>query len=178
MPYYRFNFETPLSLETALARVRAITDDPGNFHSSFFFRSSMVPLIQLLRRMRREDEGGPRAVEPAEKPSPLFWGEVGGDSFRVRRKINYRNSFLPLVRGRIHPVIGGATVSVVMYLHPFVAAFMVFWLSAAVHFVWHNLSPARYMQFGMFLLFPIIFTCGAFFFEALKARRLLEDALK
>ena len=68
-------FDT-FSLETPLA--------PGEV------RARLAAAVEPKRRLRL---GGGRCP---------FEGEVEGDSFRVSRVINYRNSFLPHVRGRVH----------------------------------------------------------------------------
>ena len=46
-----------------------------------------------------------------EKP---YQGEIDGENFRVRRIIRYRNSYLPVIKGRIIPGVGETNVSIVM----------------------------------------------------------------
>lgn len=59
-----------------------------------------------------------------------FVGNVKGTTFECERDINYRNSFLPQVKGTLTPDAehGGSRVAVVLALHPLVAAFMYAWL--------------------------------------------------
>src|ERR1700730_11232299 len=47
-----------------------------------------------------------------------FLGTVEGHRFRIRRDIQYRNSFLPLIRGRIVSTPTGSRVNVFMFMHP------------------------------------------------------------
>lgn len=61
-------------------------------------------------------------------PRP-FAGEVEDDSFRIRRRIRYRNSFLPRIEGHMASASGGTRVDVAMSMHPLVLVFTLFWLS-------------------------------------------------
>ncbi len=63
---------------------------------------------------------------PGERP---WIGSVGPGRVEMRRRIAYKNSFLPLVSATIAPASRGATVDVRMAMHPVVIAFMLFWLS-------------------------------------------------
>ena len=114
-----------------------------------------------------------------------FEGEVGIDSFRLRRIIGYRNSFLPDIRGRIMATNGGSTVEGTMSLHPIVLGFMIVWFGGVLLIggamsvamlargVW---QPMVLVPLGM-LAFGWILTSGAFTFEARKARALLVEML-
>jgi hypothetical protein len=59
-----------------------------------------------------------------------FVGRVTGTVFECQRDINYRNSFLPQLKGAFTPDAerGGSRVTLVLALHPLVAAFMYAWL--------------------------------------------------
>ena len=80
---------------------------------------------------------GRRSEERAE--DPVFVGSVRELSFSIRRYIRYRNSFLPMIRGRLTPIETGTRVSVTMFIHPAVAVFMAFWLTFVGEF--SSLSP-------------------------------------
>ena len=43
-------------------------------------------------------------------------GEITGQSFKITRRMNYRNSFRPLIQGRVYPKDIGALVIVTMRL--------------------------------------------------------------
>src|SRR5436190_19553730 len=64
------------------------------------------------------------AWQSSERATPAFIGTVQDASFRIRRDIRSRNSFLPLIWGRVVPIGTGARVSVTMFIHPLVALFM------------------------------------------------------
>jgi hypothetical protein len=99
------------------------------------------------------------------------------DSFELQRAILYRNSFLPIIRGRIVPIEVGTRVNVTMYLHPVVALFMTFWLGAVGYALRAASSTSRLPLLLMFL-FGVALTTGGFFPEAFKAKRLLSAALR
>ena len=73
-----------------------------------------------------------RGHEPRQDPPPPFDGDVDGASFAVRRRLEYRNSFRPEIRGRTEATAHGAAtrVSGRMRLHLGVLAFAAVWLGA------------------------------------------------
>jgi hypothetical protein len=159
MPFYRFQIESPLPTQTVLLRIRTLVREKPGFWQSI-----------------KESFGG----RPAG--SPPFIGKVEGDAFLMSRDIRYRNSFLPQVRGSVVSTSRGSRVLITMYLHPLVAVFMLFWLGgigagalAAFNAQNGSIGPAL-IPAGMFL-FGIVLTVGAFYPEAFKARRLLEQSI-
>jgi hypothetical protein len=60
-----------------------------------------------------------------------FVGDVRGETkFLFRRRIAYRNSFLPIIRVVVEPSHhGGTRLRVTMRLHLFVTAFMAVWMT-------------------------------------------------
>jgi len=108
-----------------------------------------------------------------------FLGRLNGVSFKMTRIIVYRNSFLPVIRGRISQGDIGADVRLVMTLHPLVALFMLGWFtglgagafSAETAGWWLAVVPMGLCVFGAAL------TLGGFMPEAFKAKRLLCEKL-
>jgi len=159
MPFYRFRIDTPLPVEAAVEGIRAITRDPPTFRES------------LRLAFRRAESGG--------RP---FLGAVRGHAFRLRRDVKGRNSFLPMIWGSVQGGPAGTEVSVTMFVHPLVAAFVLFWLSAVGFGAWGTLlkeqvSCNSLAGLGMFVA-GIAVTLGGFIPEARKARRLLEEAVR
>ncbi len=116
-----------------------------------------------------------------------FRGEVGADGFKFARVIGYRNSFLPIVRGRVTPAGSGSRVEGTMEMHLAVGAFMALWLSgvllgcvvAGLVTAYEVLSgrvpnPALVVPFVMLALGWGTVALG-FGLEAQKALRLLEE---
>jgi hypothetical protein len=152
MPFYRFEIEVNAQPPAVVERLRAIV------RGKLSFRESLRQAFPFNKA-----EGAP------------FIGSVLDDSFKMRRNIRYRNSFLPMIRGRISSYGVGTRVSVTMFLHPVVVIFMIFWLGmvASVAFSYPTLSP---IPWGM-LAFGIALPVGGFIPEAIKAKRLITEAV-
>lgn len=116
-------------------------------------------------------------------PGQALEGEVSGETFRVYRVIGYRNSFLPIVHGRLVPTAEGSRVEGVMTLHPFVLVFMLVWCGGVVVAAvsaWSGggalgrsaaLLPLAMLVFGWAL------SAGGFTAEAGRTLRTLRAAL-
>jgi hypothetical protein len=157
MPLYRFELVSALSEPAVMERLRLLTRPKRGFWES---------IRDAFRR--------------PEASWPPFVGTVSKDGFRVYRDIRYRNSFLPIVSGRVEQTSDGTRVSVAMYLHPLAALFMLFWLSAVAigavsAYAKHGLAGAS-IPAGMFV-FGVALVCGGFFPEAFKAKKLLRDGI-
>ena len=161
MPFYRFHLDAPLSESAASERIQV--------------------LVRPARRTFREWIAFNITREDVTV-GPPFLGKVGFRTFRLRRDIRYRNSFLPLVWGRIVPSRAGSRINITMFMHPLVVLFMIFWFSGLGYGVvqlWVHrkeavpfaiLVPAIMIVFGLALMLV------CFIPEAIKAKRLLETA--
>jgi hypothetical protein len=96
MPFYRFHLDTPLSESAACERIQELIRPRRTFREWIAFN------------ITREDN----------TVGPPFLGKVGFRTFRLRRDIRYRNSFLPMVWGSIVPSRVGSRISVNMFMHP------------------------------------------------------------
>lgn len=156
MPIYRFQLKTPLSKNEVIARIQRIVRKKSGF-------------LQSLKEFYSGRKG-----------SAVFIGDVAEDSFHLYRNISYRNSFLPRVNGSLIATADGTEVLVRMHLHPVVAIFILFWLSAvgvgAFTAFYSEVGLPSLIPLGMFI-FGIALTAIGFYPEALKARKLLEKAL-
>ena len=150
VPFYSFNLDVDMPPQAVAERLKSIVGQTPGFLESMSWR--------------RRDPGG-----------PAFIGTVSDSSFRMRRDIQYRNSFLPLIRGRFGAIGTGTWVSVTMFIHPLVALFVLFWLGMALTFAvsGQTVSPVGWGFFA----FGIALTAGGFFPEAMKAKRLISEAL-
>jgi len=61
-------------------------------------------------------------------PNTLFTGFVSGDRFELSRVIQYKNSFLPLIKGKMTPFLGKTEISISMAPMRSVLIFMCIWL--------------------------------------------------
>ncbi|MNY22072.1 hypothetical protein D3C86_1556590 [compost metagenome] len=62
--------------------------------------------------------------------SKPYIGKIYLNRFEIKKVVNYRNSFLPVIKGEIKDGINGAKIDVKMGLADFVKAFMILWLGA------------------------------------------------
>src|SRR5215472_4770479 len=100
---------------------------------------TFLPFERLtLRTQLRSDEVYRRLAATVE---PVQWfrnslagddkthqGEITSSGFKITRVIQYRNSFLPVVTGRIRDEGDGCIIEIILRLHFFVAVFMALWL--------------------------------------------------
>jgi len=144
MPLYRFHIDATVPPQAITERLRCAVSDRLKFREYFEWRKP----------------GG-----------PPFIGSIRDFSFRIRRDIRYRNSFLPLIWGHIVPTPMGARVVVTMFMHPLVLAFMLFWLGMAGRDALKSASSAG--LWGI-LMFVIALSAAGFIPEVVKAKRLLS----
>ena len=145
MPLYRFHIDATVPPQAVTERLRCAVRDRQKFREYF----------------GRENPDG-----------PPFIGSVRDFSFQIRRDIRYRNSFLPLVWGHIVPTPMGARVVVTMFMHPFVLAFILFWLGMMG---WGALRDKSASSVGLWaMLFAIALCAAGFIPEVVMAKRLLS----
>ncbi|HAL82093.1 MAG TPA: hypothetical protein DCO83_07545 [Mucilaginibacter sp.] len=157
LPYENFYIITRLRPDEAESRLQQEVS-PGNGSFFNFFRSTFTT---------------------------YFEGYAVNGRFEFKRNINYRNSFLPQIKGTIENGPGGSRVHVKMNMLVFVTIFMCFWLGATGlaaialitrQFERGQLTAADFVVFIMFL-FGYGLTMGSFKFESLKAKSYLVELL-
>ncbi len=156
LPYRKFVFESPLSIE------------------------------EMIRRLTLEVANRHYGWQWSERRTEKFEGTVSADGFRISRIIRYRNSFLPVIDGRIRPLVKGVRVEVTMRLHIAVLIFSVVWLSfvglGAAGVASQLLTTGKaevwmLIPCGMMLFYYLMVTIG-FGVEAHKASKLLRVILE
>ena len=114
-----------------------------------------------------------------------FSGYVVNGTFEFKRIINYRNSFLPQIKGSTETWINGSRVHVKMGMHIAVTVFICIWLGTAllfgVGFLVQELSKGPFeitdlFPFAMFVFGYILATAG-FKYESNKAKNKLVEIL-
>lgn len=112
-----------------------------------------------------------------------FQGEVNGTEFRITRIIHYRNSFLPIIRGRVVATESGSCVEGTLELHRVVAVFMALWFGLGLTFGLAMLvlvtmrdgwNPVVLVPVGM-LVGAWALVAGAFTLESRRSLRLLRE---
>jgi hypothetical protein len=110
---------------------------------------------------------------------PFVGKACGEKEFEFRRRIGYRNSFLPVIHAVVEPSHhGGARVRVNMRMHAFVIAFMVVWVTfasvvpgaAGVVALLHGQASGQLLV----PLFGVAMVCVGFPPEARKAEAMLR----
>jgi len=114
-----------------------------------------------------------------------FSGYVVNGMFEISRVIDYRNSFLPQIKGSTEAWLNGSRLHITMQLHPAVMAFMFIWMGgvglAAVAvisagFSERSFEPLSLIPLAMFL-FGYLLSTGGFKYESRKAKAKLIDLL-
>lgn len=116
-----------------------------------------------------------------------FHGTITGNTFRIQRNIQYRNSFLPVIRGRVEPTESGSEIRLKMSLPPWLKAVLAVWFIPFVLVCVAMLCgtgnpkqaplPTQIRLWGM-LLFGILIAVVPFRIEAKKAQEKLESLFK
>ena len=155
--YSRCRLQTSLSVEEALLRLSRIVGPPR----------SRWQAIQAIGTVRTGE--------------PPFVGILTGERFRIRRAVNYRNNFLPVISGRIEPDAAGSRITVVVKVKPPVAVVMSLWLIAmsfgAAVGVWRSVQTGEARGLAALLLpfFGFALVGLAFVPEKRQDLQLLEE---
>ena len=157
--------------------IPATVSNPMPFYS-FSLEVNVPPQVvtERLRSIIREKHKSSniQAWQSSDRATMPFIGTVQDGSFRMRRDIRTRNSFLPLIWGRVVPTRAGSRVSVTMFINPLVALFLILWVWVTANFA--VTLPVPFVAWGM-LIFGIALTIVEFFPEAIKAKRLIYEAI-
>lgn len=116
-----------------------------------------------------------------------FTGEVTPAGFKVVSNINYRNSFLPVIEGRVRTEEDASLIEIKMRLHPLVRVFLLFWFGMVSFFVLLGIADIIMSGFhvalrlflpagGLFTL-AYLMVRGGFYLPARKAMERLENLL-
>ncbi len=135
---------------------------------------------------------GPRQIhrDGATSRKP-YQGELNENSFEISPVIDYRNSFLPVVKGEIRPEIDGTSIHITIRMNAIVEIFMVLLLGfdASMFFLllcgWLFSVGTFYVSPYVAILIPIglfivqyVFSTSLFKLESVKSRSFLEDLFK
>lgn len=117
-------------------------------------------------------------------------GTVTENQFQISRVINYRNSFLPVITGKIEETTSGSRVHIEMQLTKVVKYFSIFWLTGVLFaFIAmltgifpespNNQTPpfVPFIPLGMLIIATVAMNWG-FKYESKKSKKDLEKILK
>jgi hypothetical protein len=136
-----------------------------------------------------------RAHAEEKKPFKFSWkapiyskryiGCVLDGEFEIHRNITYRNSFLPIIHGKINRKESGSEIKISMKLDPFVKGFMFLWLGFTFLFCIAVIMVMFKASFSAFLIIPFIMAIfglalshGAFNYERKQSVDDLKNIFK
>ncbi|MDN5477606.1 MAG: hypothetical protein L0G39_11795 [Chryseobacterium sp.] len=115
--------------------------------------------------------------------SKEYEGFINNNCFEINRMINYRNSFLPQIKGTIQKGNYGTQIEVTMKLHLFVFVFLLFWCGFVMFFlislclVQQKISVVFLVPVGM-LLFVYALTMFGFKTESKESKEFLKKSFE
>ena len=119
---------------------------------------------------------------PTNKP---FRGVIKDDTFQIYRRIGYRNSWRPTIKGHVTTATDGSEINLDIGVHWFVLGFTLFWLGSLGLMlvgmlsrvvsgqVTENATSSLALMVLMFC-FGLALSWGAYSFEANKAKVVLR----
>ncbi len=135
----------------------------------------------------------------AERPTGILFytdegkpylGKLRDNRFELSRYIRFRNSFLPVIKGRVNPDVNGSIIMVTMRVSICVIIFMSVWFGGIIYGFFSGL--VKIIQSGKwattnfegiaiflgFLLFGYLLTMVGFKYESMKSEDFLTDLLE
>ncbi|MEL3907006.1 MAG: hypothetical protein P1P65_08305 [Treponema sp.] len=139
-------------------------------------------VLQIIRDNTRIKN----TVLDISKGDKYFEGKIFEDSFKIRRIMRYRNSFLPIIIGKIEETDSGSKIKIKMRMNGFVIGFISLWftvviISCIAMFLAMLLStfnrPSGFIPFIMFF-FGILIVIIPNKIEVKKGQEKLQALLK
>ncbi len=167
-------------------------------------RMKLIPYETLTINTSLHPEEALHKLQAVIEPKRIFrwWlsahkpyeGVINGDQFTVSRILGYRNSFKPIIHGKIQHEINGCSIRITLSLDRLVILIMAIWfglvfisfLSFLVNFIgsatpegkWQpNVVPSALISIGM-LAFGYGLMMGGFIFEAAKSKAFFRKLFK
>ena len=156
--------------------------------------SSKLSIEELQKRLN-ENVGPKRQLRFGLLPkiyTKPYEGTIIENTFSINRTINYKNSFLPIIKGTFSKYPGQTQIEIKAKLHPFVLVFISVWLGivgivcvgmlliGALKFneiVKEGFSPMALIPFAMFL-FGYLLVLLSFKYESKKSKQFLLSLLE
>ena len=162
LPYEKLAIKTQLNNKELIRKIADVTDTTGDYHFFSFLTS--------------------------HKP---YRGKIKIDGFEISRWINYRNSFLPTIKGEITPELSGTSIKIIMHPHFIVIIFIFLFVSGSIAPILRQIFNAilvlrsgtsfinefSKVQFDL-LVFPLFaygLTMFGFKIESIKSKKYLKE---
>ena len=142
-----------------------------------FTLTTYEPIPHLLERLSEQIEPIKIFRFPLLEPNHApYQGTLSEEGFKITRIIHYRNSFLPVVRGKFETRGRETLIHIQMAPHPLVLAFLGFWFltwySAMIPISLSSTMPPQIQL--LFVGMPLVILVAfwfAFWSEAGRSRR-------
>lgn len=120
-----------------------------------------------------------------EKLDKPYAGVINGQHFDISRVINYKNSFLPVIKGEVVHFLGQTEIKVKSSPHIAVLVFSVFWMSmvflgcvaVTIANIKDGFEPTLLIPFAMLVFGSLLFTIP-YKIEARKSKAFLANLLE
>lgn len=116
------------------------------------------------------------------KNNKKYYGSIEGNYFEIKRKIKYRSSFRPVIKGVFSESTSKTTINIEMRLEGLVSLFFYIWCLVAVAFIVMLIRSS--IQNGAFIpemflpLFAIVFMYGVMYISFKYETTLSNDHIK
>ena len=158
LPFEHITYRTKLSPEEVIERLEKVVKPTMNLYGKAGFAAS-------------EDQ----------KP---YRGTINRDSFRINRIITKKNSFLPMINGRINRINDKTEIEIKMKPEWSALLFMIFWLFMVGFFLFSSFDSTTFLKNGISLsdLIPLGMFLGGygmtifgFKSESIKSKKFLTQ---
>jgi hypothetical protein len=149
IPFEKIVYETKLPINTVLDRLHSIIEPEQNY----FYDTTIREYVKSFR------------------------GKLSNKSFKIVRNINYRNSALPIIKGKIIQENEKVTVIVFIRTNLFTIIFMQFWTFIHLFMI---LVTSLYFLMVIFpiFIFGIVLNLHGYNIESKKAKEIFSEVLE
>lgn len=165
LPFDRYTLVTSLKVAEVMRRLEVNV-----------FPKKLTSMLVTQRYGQKNDTSG--------KP---YTGMITGQQFEIARVINYKNSFLPIVKGEVSNFLGQTEIKVKSSPHVAVLAFSGIWMSIVslaclgvsvvmINDGWGHFQPELLIPFTMLIFGCLLFTIP-YKIEAKKTKQFLVKLL-
>lgn len=163
LPYERFVIKTHLDPNLVLSKIESVAETTSRF--SLFSTEERKP----------------------------YWGKFKDNRFEINRRIHFRNSFLPVIKGRVNLDVNGSIIMVTMHLEVLVILFLGIWFGGVISSFprlvseliviirsgeFANVNLVGFLVPVGLILFMYLVTLIVFKHEAMNSKAFLMDLLK
>lgn len=168
MPYYIFKLVVPVNHKEVLERIATIIS-----HKNFSKIEKLSPITSWTANL---------PMVPIQKKP--FLGTINQEDFIAKRIVNYKNAFLPYIKGEIIEVEKTSHISIQMILHLPALILICAWTIIGILFCLIYYLFNANLGNALEAIFPVLIFGGGlilmslgFFPEVIIAKRLLSQAI-